>query len=182
MKKRLGCLLLAFVTALLSACGGRELENTVLIRVLGVDGGEDVVLTAAGDEEELWTAAGENFEEARQALPDAGTEYLSLTNVEQIIVGDRADLGEVLEDVMDDGELSPSATVWCASAPASALMEDGGELAARLDILERSAGGVTAVEALAALETDGEVWLPALTVSGGTLERAGRSLFREGAG
>ena len=171
---------LALALLLLAGCApqARELDGMGLVRVLGVDGGGPVKLTAVcgriGQEEpSRGTAAAADFPSARQALPWAGDKELALTNLSYIIVGMDADLEEVLACVMDDHELSPSATVWLTGC-AEELLGEERDPAARMAVLEET--GVeapTAVEVLAELKSDGQTRLPVLTREDGQLEVAG---------
>lgn len=101
MKRLLGavlplCLLLAGCDVLPYP---RELEDTMLVRALGVDWtGEGVALTAADAPEEgerggqMLAAAGEDWQKSRERLKQAGEEYVALTHVTQLIVGRESDL------------------------------------------------------------------------------------------
>lgn len=128
--------LLAALLFLLSGCApqARELDGMALVRVLGVDGGEEVTLTAVcggtdqGDVSR-GAASAADFQSARQALPWVGEEELALTNISYIIVGAEADLSEALGLILSDHEMSPSATVW--------LTQDAGAL---LDACEDPGG------------------------------------------
>lgn len=168
---------------LLSGCGAmpypRELENTLLMRVLGVDQTEDgVVVTAAnipesGEEETVLTAAGRDLEESCQKLKEAGEEYVALTHVTQIVVGADSDLQMVLTAVLEQREVGQSATVWRCEESARETMEQVGGGAKRLTSLELNQSGLetlTVLGALAQLEQAGEVSLPGLTVREGVLE------------
>lgn len=166
---------------------GRELEETVLVQVIGVDGGEDgVVLTAAGTDGEgecvMVETAGDGLAEAFAALPAAGEKYCSLTNVTRILVGDGVELWAVLDYVLNDRDMSYNATVWAVSGFAGAVMEeteDGGM--ARFSVLDQSgAEEVTVKAALAALLDSGETALPALAVRDGVLEVVG-TVYHSGA-
>ena len=81
--------LLAALLFLLSGCApqARELDGMALVRVLGVDGGEEVTLTAVcggtdqGDVSR-GAASAADFQSARQALPWVGEEELALTKLD----------------------------------------------------------------------------------------------------
>lgn len=170
-----------------SAAGayGRELEDTVLVEVIGVDAWEEgVTLTAAGMDGEEGTAMAQvsapTLEEAFAALPTAGEKYLSLTNVSHVIVGDGVDLFGTLEYVLRDRDMSYMAQVWAAGGGfAGALMEqteDGG--AGRFAVLKQSGvGQVTVKGALAALLAGEAVGLPTLAMWEGRLEPVGMLSF-----
>lgn len=191
MKKQL-CLIFGAVLALV-LCGcsnagayGRELEDTVLVQVLGVDAMEGgITLTAAGtggeaenggeEETAMGTASGATLEDAFRNLPTAGNKYFSLTSVTQVIVGDGVDLRQVLGYVLEDPDMSWTATVWAVNGFAGKLMEetrDGG--LERFTVLERSGlKQVSVKEALADLLSEGETALPALSARDGALEPLG---------
>lgn len=178
--------LLAALLLLPSGCApqARELDGMALVRVLGVDGGEEVTLTAVcggtdqGDVSR-GTASAADFQSARQALPWVGEEELALTNISYIIVGAEADLSGALGQILADHEMSPSATVWLTE-DAGALLDGCDDPAARLAVLEEE--GVQApsvVMVLAALETDGQVELPVLRLEDGLLEPVGQAVWEE---
>ena len=179
--KRLAVCLLACL--LLSGCGAlpypRELENTLLMRVLGIDQREgEVVVTAAnipekGEEGACLTARGKDLEESCQRLKEAWEEYVALTHVTQIVVGENSDLGSVLKAVLDQREIGQTATVWRCEGTARESREKVGGGAKRLTSLELNQSGletVTVLQALARLEETGEVALPGLVVKDGVLE------------
>ena len=179
MKRLLVCL------PLLLLCGcevlpyPRELESTVLVRVLGVDlTGDGLILTAAdipgeGKEVTLLSVEGEDFEEGVQNLKEAGEEYVALTHVTQIIVGEESDLYPVMEAALLQREVGQAATVWRAKGSARELMERVNGGAKRLTSLELNVAGLqtaTVLEVLAGLEKGKRVELPYLTENEGTLE------------
>lgn len=178
MKRGMIC---AAALALLAGCApnAREPDGLALVRVLGVDGAGPVTLTAVcgGAEQESGArgaASAEDFETARQALPWVGEREMALTNLSYIIIGGDGDVERVMRCVMEDRELSPSATVWLAE-DAAALLEQMEDPAARLEVLADSgADAPRAVEVLSALKTEGSAELPVLRVRAGTLEVAGR--------
>lgn len=157
----------------------RELESTVLVRMLGVDRTEQgVLLTAAdipqeGKPTSFLVAEGADFEESIQNLKQAGEESVALTHVTQIVVGAESDLSAVLWDALCQKEVGQSATVWRSEESARRLMEKLGGGAKRLTSLELNTAGldtVTVLEALAWLEEHGSVTLPQLGVRDGILE------------
>lgn len=185
MKKGI-CLALCGAALLeLSACSsagayGRELEDTVLVQVLGVDVmGTRVTLTAAGaggeEETVLGHASGATLEEALRALPTAGDRYFSLTSVGELIVGDGVDWRELLDYVLMDPDMSWTAGVWAVNGFAGALMEeteDGG--ISRLALLKKNGPEPATVKsALAELLSDGRTALLVLAVKDGLAEPVG---------
>lgn len=172
---------------LLTGCAAhaREPDGLALVRVLGVDGGRGVTLTAVcggldQEDESRGAARAEDFDAARHALPWVGREEMALTSLSYIIVGADADLAETLAYVLADHEMSPSATVWVAYQ-AGALLEQAEDPASRLEVLET--GGVsapTAVDALAALRSKGEVTLPVLAWNGEDLDVMGETVWKDG--
>jgi hypothetical protein len=169
---------------LMSGCAAhaREPEGLALVRVLGVDGGENVTLTAVcadGEEQEdaLGTASAGTLDEARWALPWSGQREMALTNLSFLILGETADLEETLDYVLSDHEMSPSATVWLTE-DAGALLAECGDPVARLTVIaEQGIAAPTVVDALAALRLEGQVALPVLTSQDGRLETAGQMIW-----
>ena len=183
MKRLLICLPL-----LMLLCGcevlpyPRELESTVLVRMLGVDRtAQGVFLTAADIPQEgrpvcFLTAEGADFETAVQRLKEAGEESVALTHVTQIVVGAESNLSDVLWGALLQKEMGQSATVWRAEESARRLMEKLGGGAKRLTSLELNVADldtVTVLEALVELEEHGEVTLPVLGARDGILEVTG---------
>ena len=168
----------------------RELEDTMLVRVLGVDWtAEEVVLTAAsipeeGEEDErLLAVRASDAKESHRKLKEAGEEYVALTHVTQIVVGEGSDLRAVLEGALEGREVGQTATVWlCREGTALELMEavEGG--ARRLTSIELNTRGLTAMtvlDALAELERTHQAALPALAAEKGRLEWVGTKLWKE---
>jgi len=156
------------------APNAREPDGLALARVLGVDGGGPVTLTAVCGEEDgpglQGAAAGRDFMTAREALPWTEDKELALTSLSYLIIGSSADLEAVAAAVLEDHELSPGATVWYAQ-DAAALLSACGDPAGRLAVLEeRGVRAPTAAEALARLRTDGRVALPRLVWDGERLD------------
>lgn len=180
-----GVLCLVLLTGCSSAGPyGRELEETVLVRVIGVDTvGGAVTLTAVGQDgtggAQAQQVSAPDLESAFAALPTAGEQYFSLTNVTQILVGDGVKLPEVLDYVMEDSSISYAATVWAVNGFAGAVLgqtKDGG--VDRFQVMEQSgAAALSAKSALAALLTDGAVRLPVLTVREGVLQPEGEFYY-----
>lgn len=186
--------LCALLCAALAGCETlpypRELEDTMLVRVLGVDwSAEEVALTAAslpreGEEtEELLCVRAPGAEESHQRLKEAGEEYVALTHVTQIVVGEGSDLRAVLEGALEGREVGQTATVWlCREGTALDLMQAVGGGARRLTSIElntRDLDAVTVLDALAELERTHRVALPALAVEEGRLEWVGVRLWKE---
>lgn len=168
----------------------RELEDTMLVRVLGVDWtAEEVALTAAsipqeGEEaEELLCVRAPGAEESHRKLKEAGEEYVALTHVTQIIVGEGSDLRAVLEGALEGREVGQTASVWlCREGTAQELMEAVGGGARRLTSIELNTEGLnamTVLDALADLERTHQVTLPALAVEEERLECVGTKLWKE---
>ena len=153
----------------------REPEGLALVRVLGVDGGGPVRLTAVcgGEDQEDQSrgqCVGTSFEAALDCLPWSGKEELSLTSVSYIIVGRDVELRETLLAVLRNEELGASATIWLAENGAAVLLDGCGDPASGLDLLKRKGiEAPTAVEALAALEGGEGLTLPLLDGEGPVL-------------
>lgn len=177
----------ALLCLLLTGCAPHadEPEGLTLVRVLGVDGGGPVTLTAvcaAPDQAEplLGSVSGGDFASAREGLPWSGEREMALTSLSYLIISKDVDLKEVLTCVLNDRELSPAALVWVTEDP-SALLEGCEDPVSRLEVLlEGGAAPPTAAEALAELVSFGEVTLPALTLSGGKMEWKGTVCWKAG--
>lgn len=195
MKRGLAYLIMFF---LLTGCDAKpfahELEATMLVQVLGVDWMEgEIELTAAcdpaagseGAAASVLSAKGLDFEEAKAKLRAAGEEYVSLTHVTQIVLGEGTDLIAVLEEALKEPALSQGATVWMSeNGSAKDLLKrvDGG--ARRLSSIELNSGvePVTVLQSRMRLEEWGQVELPALNVEENVLMLAGTMLVSEGNG
>ena len=147
----------------------REPEGMALVRVLGVDGGGPVLLTAVcGGEDQSDQSRGQciaaDLETALEGLPWVGKEELSLTSVSYFIVGRDVDLEQVLLAALRNEELGAASTVWLAEEGAAALLADCEDPAGRLELEEhRGIEAPTVVEALAALYGGDGLCLPLLT-------------------
>lgn len=147
----------------------REPEGLALVRALGVDGRGPVLLTAVcgGEDQEnpsRGACAGADFAGALERLPWAGRSELSFTSVSYLIVGRDVDLAEVLLAALRNEELGAACTVWLAEEGAGALLEDCGDPASALELVERrGVEAPTVVEALAALYQGEELCLPLIT-------------------
>ncbi|MGN0968217.1 MAG: hypothetical protein ACI4O3_03015 [Oscillospiraceae bacterium] len=192
--KRTLIILLAFLP--LAGCEAlpfaRELEDTMLVQVLGVDWTDDgVTLTAASDPGEgsgdagtpVLSASGADLEEAKATLKGAGEEYVSLTHVTQLVLGADTDLYAVLDAALEEPSLGQSATVWLAAdGTAQTLLEGAGGGAKRLSSIELNSGvpSVTVLQSLMRLEENGWVELPLLGLEGETLAPVGVIRIGEG--
>lgn len=183
MKRMLACLAALII---LTGCGtkpfARELEETALVQVLGVDWLKGwVQLTAAcaagadGTPGVVLSAGGVDFESACAALQASGEEYVSLTHVTQIVLGEETDLTEVLRAALNEPALSQKATVWAADGGARELMEGVGGGAKRLSSIELNSGvePVTVLQSRMRLEERGWVAIPVIRNDGGVLQSAG---------
>lgn len=194
MKRMLLCLL-AFLP--LTGCEAlpfaRELEETMLVQVLGVDWTDaGVTLTAVSDPgegsgdggAEVLSGAGRGLAEAEAALKGAGEEYVALTHVSQLVLGANSKLSTVLEAALEEPALGQGATVWLAAdGTAKELLEGAGGGAKRLSSIELNSGvtPVSVLEGLMRLEEKGLVELPVLGLEGETLVPVGMELIREDA-
>lgn len=178
-------LLLSVALLILMLCGcsgpekGKEPENTVLVQVLGIDWtGVDYMLTAAGTNGQgnsrIQSVQGRTLAEVFGALPKAGGEWFSLTNVTQFLLGDGVDPVEVLTFILNESGMSWRGSVWYVPIAGAVMteQEDGGM--DRLKILQQTEPGViSALEALAGLRMEGTAKLPSLMVRDGVLEVSG---------
>ncbi len=193
-----GVLVCAAACLLLSGCQAvpfaRELEDAMLVQVLGVDMEHgSVVLTAACDPETgsrgtkkpVLAAGGGDMKRAQAALKAAGEEYVALTHVTQLVIGSKTDVCAVLESALTDRALGQSATVWLTeSGSAEDLLAavDGG--AKRLSSIELNsdAEAVTVLQALREVAEKGETKIPLLKQEKGRLVLAGYRDVREWGG
>lgn len=179
MKKAVCCLLpLLLLTGCRAMPFGRELESTMVVQVLGVDWTQgQVTLTAvsAPTEEEgelLLSAQGEDLDGAKAALKGAGEDYVDLTHVTQLVVGEGADLYALLEAALLEPETGQSATVWLVrEGTAQQLLTQARGAARRLSSIELNCGlsPVTVLQGLMELEEDGASQVPTLYVENGVL-------------
>lgn len=186
MRKTFCIVLCAALPVLLSGCAaganGREPEDTVLARIVGVDvDGQGVTVTAAGTDGEetvLAASSGATLEEAFSALPVAGDKRFSLTNVTHVLVGDGVELTSLLRYILDDPDMSYMAKTWAAGF-AGGLMEDLREDGlGRFQILEESgAETITVKNALAGLLDGGTTAMPVLSRGEAGVEVVGKLYF-----
>lgn len=173
------------VSALLTGCGGRELTNVTLIQTLGVDGAEEVSLTAVGEEEadpQRYQTQGEDLDRARQRLRELGATRLEVTHVAQLVLGPDVPVAQVLWQELTNRESGYSATVWLALEESAAdLLTQSADPCSRLEALEQngSADPPTLLEAVSALTREGEVALPVLVREGEDLRWAGTQTIKE---
>lgn len=173
---------------LLSACApvAREPDELALVRVLGVDGGDRVELTAVCGEDAqngvlFGSAEGDSFERARKSVVWSGKgKELSLTGVSHLVIGTDVELGKVLFAILEDADLGASAKVWLAEDEAGELLEDCEDPAADLQLLEqRGVKAPSVAQAAAALSTNGSIDLPRLEEENGRLEEGGWTVWRK---
>ncbi len=168
----------------------RELEDTMLVQVLGVDWtDQNVTLTAAGDPTAgstgavVLTASGRSLEQAKTALKGSGEQSVSLTHVTQLVLGAESDLFAVLEAALAEPALGQGATVWLTQrGRAEELLAGVGGGAKRLTSIELNGGAVpvTVLQALMRLEEEGQVELPVLGQEGEWLVLVGTQTRRRG--
>ena len=167
---------------LLTGCASvsREPSDLALIRVLGVDGGKEVVLTAVCGgsdqrDDSRGSAVAADFERALALLPwSGGGEELSLTGVSYLVVGSDVELWELLRTVLENVDLGASVRVWYADGSAEALLGACEDPTVDLELLEEK--GITAptvARAAAALAAGGAVTLPCLEEESGRLVERG---------
>ena len=164
---------------LLAGCAphAREPEGLGLVCILGVDGGEEITLTAVcharGEEPSLrGRVRASDISAARQMLPRCGEREMALTNLSYLIINEEVALEPLLTEVLNDREMSPSVTVWFARDGA-ALLDACDDPVSRLQVLEEDGGAPTAVEVLAALRQGDAVNLPVLEERDGVLQTEG---------
>ena len=180
---------LLLMTLLLTGCASvaREPDDLTLIRVLGVDGENPVLLTAVsgvegGEAPVRGNGSGSDFSRAREAVlwSGSGTE-LSLTGVSYLVVGEDADLEQVLLAVLEDADLGASAAVFWTADEAAELLNDSDDPASDLNrLMLKDVGAPTVAQALAALATEGKVALPCLEEEDGRIEEWGTMIWDGG--
>lgn len=175
------------LAVLLTACGGRELTDVTLIQTLGVDGAEQVELTAVGEEEEggepCYRTQGVDLAQARARLKELGTTRLEVTHVAQLVLGPDVPVADVLWQELTHWDSGYGATVWLTLAePAGELLAGAAQPCKRLAAMEKngSVDAPTLLEALSTLSREGEVTLPVLERQGEELRAAGTRTVKEG--
>lgn len=185
MRKRIFASLI--LMGLLSGCAGQELTNVTLIQTLGVDGGEQVELTAVGEEDDesvVYHTQGDDVAVAQARLNELGETRLEVTHVAQLVLGRDADIKEILWQELERRKSGYGATVWLCDETLTAgeLLEGAQAPVRRLKSLEENAGvrAPTILDALNTLERDGQVKLPVLALDGERLRWAGYETVGEG--
>lgn len=167
---------------LLAGCSAvsAEPDELVLVSVLGVDGGQEVTLTAVSEGVENAVCRGGNFDQARESIRWSGRgAELSLTGVCYLVAGARVDLESILLAVMEDAELGASAYVWVAEGAALGLLNDCEDPSEDLRLLLLKGSAVpTVAQALAAVTTEGAVRIPCLGVANGRIVERGEVVWR----
>lgn len=113
-KKKWGLLLAALLVA--KGAGilpqSRGLEERKLISALAVDGGEEISVTAVtgvrvseDEEAEVLTGTGDSLAKACRALRGGSSRRVYLGQTEQLLLGEKQDLGQALDFVVTDREL-----------------------------------------------------------------------------
>lgn len=188
MKRLWFCALMPIL--LFSGCAsgtrGRELENTVLAQVMGVDNMDGgFLLTIAGtdgkEETVFQQAWGSSLEDACEAIHWAGERWVSLTNVTQFILGDGVEPGQVLHFILDESGMSWRGSVWYAPVAAAMIEDqpDGGM--ARLKLWEDSdLQTISVLHGLANWVQYGTLTLPALSNQTGVLSVSGNIVYEHG--
>ena len=164
----------------------REPDNLDLVRVLGVDGSDPIVLSAVCGKDSQQTvsrgkASGTTLEQAREAVLWSGRgKELALTGVSYLVVGSNVDLDPLLLGIMEDADLGASATVWWAETGAEALLNCSEDPYADLELLTlQGIRAPTVAQALAELYGGGQVMLPCLKEESGRIKVSGMQQWRE---
>lgn len=181
-------LVLAAVWTILTGCASvaREPDRMTLVRVLGVDGKENIVFTAVSGKNnqgavERGSGEGAGFQQVREQVPWSGKGMeLSLTGVSYVLVGDDVELEELLLWVMEDVDLGASATVWLTDGSAEELLQECEDPAADLELLVmKGVAAPTVAQAAASLATEERVTLPRLGQKDGRVEERGKKEWVE---
>lgn len=192
----------ALTLSLLSGCGkrallpyAREMDNTALVRVVGVDAREEgVYLTAAagsrpGEETAVvLSAEGLSIPAAAQAVQRLGERYISFGHVDQILVGEEQanrGLAELMDYLAREPRLGPGAQLWVVYGGAARAAETAGAVE-RLAQLGADAEtgtaklGCSAARLMSVMARDGSTYLPALTLASERENEGGTALVPEG--
>ncbi|MEG0441882.1 MAG: hypothetical protein RR544_06240 [Oscillospiraceae bacterium] len=174
---------LALCFLLLTGCGGREPENTILVRILAVDRVETGLrLTAYSGVQDLGetpgvclTGEGDSLEEALKTLRTKGNGYPSLTHMTQLVVGEGVALEPLLESLVTGRETGYSATLWQVTGTAAEVLAGAKTPVERLEALEKNGGAQppNILDGLVSLRREGQVSLPVLLPAGEDLARGG---------
>lgn len=207
--RRTAVLVLAVLLCLLSGCDfsilslpyARELENTALVRVLGVDISAGhiagLTVTAAAAQKEnmekptVLTGSAFTIPAAVLSLETQGTGKVILAYVGELLLGESAaqrSVTEALDYAMEDGTIGLDATVWVMRGTSAATAITGtGSISERLTALETD-GGLAGIpisrsvkETAASLAETDCAFVPALTLRDDTLLPAGYAILRDGA-
>lgn len=162
---------LAVILAFWLARGGEEMKDARMVETLGVDGGDEVTVTALGDEEEpkTYQAAGGDVMEAQKGLAVLGEKRVSVTHVGHILLGEGVAVGETLWRELECRESGYGAKVWACPGAAAEVLENAENVSSRLKALEER-GGVdapTVLEAVRQLKEEGVTRLPVIEVKDG---------------
>ena len=180
------------LAALLAAKGAgilpqsRGLEERKLISALAVDGGEETTVTAVtgvqvseGEKAEVLTGKGGSLAQACRALRGGSARRVYLGQVEQLLVGEGQDLGQLLDFVMTDRELRLDTLLYIVKGRA------GEALAASAERVAGETGGrdprsKTAGWVLPRLAEGEYALVPALALEEGALTPAGWAVLGPG--
>lgn len=179
----------------------RELENTAMLRVLGIDISPreltGLAVTAVAEpivEEEIphiFKSSAKTLPAAVSLLQSQGSGEVSLAYVGQVIIGEsaaRRSVTETLQFAVDEGTIGLDATVWIVrgTTAAEAMINTTG-IIDRLTALETGGGRAdipiarSVKETASTLAEYGCTLIPALSWSDETLLPAGYAVVRDGA-
>ncbi len=182
MKKILfGAMVLTLLFGRTTLPAPREMENMVLFRTLGADGGSYTASTSRSEEKAVvLTAWGEDLQAGKTDLQRRSDSTVFLGYVDHVLVGEelaQAGVAPLLDQMGRDGELGLGARLWVVRGDtARAGVESGGESGVdrRLNTLRLSGTETrTAGEVWADLLDRGTAVVPALELKDGLLTPAG---------
>jgi len=178
----------------------RELEDTALVRVLGVDMSVNCIagltITAAaegggGEAPAVFAGSASTVSAAVLSLEEQGTGKVSLAYVGQLLLGESAaqrSVTEALNYALEEGTIGLDATVWVVrGSTAATAITNTNRISERLTALEID-GGLASVplsrsvrDTAASLAEHNCAFVPALALHGSTLAPCGYAILRDGA-
>jgi hypothetical protein len=178
----------------------QELEDTALVRILGIDTSANSIagltVTAAGEgvnteTPAILTASACTLSAAVLSLETQGTGKVSLAYVGQLLLGESAarhSVTEALNYALEEGTIGLDATVWVVRGTTAACAVSETERVSECLTALETDGGLAGVplsrsvkETAAALTEENCTFVPALNLQGGMLKPAGYAVFRDGA-
>lgn len=178
---------------------GLEIERTLLMETLGVDGSEGAYAVtassrsrpAAGDtaakEAQCAAGGGATLPEAWESITLLGGDEVFLRDAEQVLVGEalaRQSVLPLLEHLAQSQELRLESQLWLVKGEAKEVLEgmtESGGVTSRVEALGRQVvEPVSARSVMVDLLEKGTALVPALTWDGEELDWAGYGVLQDG--